>query len=345
MPPAGSHTKISDGVNDNKRLNRAMPYPRRLIFLTYAGAELLDLAGPSAVFAMANRVSGETHYTLVVASPDGGSIVHSCGLALSSIPISELDFGPYDTSLVIGADTLPLRAAMANEKLINGLVAASDRCERIGSVCSGVFLLAAAGLLSARSVATHWSAVSQLGRSFPDVRCDADALYVADGKFWTSAGVTTGIDMALAMLERDHGAELKSAVARQLVVYSHRPGHQSQFSELLAAQAKEDERFAGLTAWLNASVAIPVSVEQMASHVGMSPRSFHRHFVESFGKTPAKFHEAIRLDAARNYLEACMAISEVASKVGFQSESSFRAAFKAHFGITPKLYQETWKAH
>ena len=180
--------------------------------------------------------------------------------------------------------------------------------------------------------------------AFTCQRRPADALYVNEGKLWTSAGVTTGIDMALAMLERDLGSALKSAVARQLIIYAHRPGHQTQFSDLLAAQAKEDERFAGLTAWLRESVAREVPVEAMAASVGMSPRTFHRRFVESFGQTPAKFFEFLRLDSARAFLEAREPVGSVARRVGFRSESAFRAAFKAQFGVTPQLYREMWRS-
>jgi len=320
-----------------------MTEPRRVIFLTYSGAELLDLTGPSAVFSTANRVSGKLLYRILVASPGMSRVAHSCGIELVTVPFGEVALEARDTVLVIGADSRPLAAAMANTELKDCLKTASAQAERFGSVCTGVFVLAAGGLLAGKTVATHWAATSQLRQLFPDVACDGDALYVNDGKLWTSAGVTTGIDMALALLERDHGPALKAEVARQLVVYSHRPGHQSQFSDLLAAQVKEDERFVGLISWLSSSIENPISVESMADHVGMSPRTFHRRFVESFKQTPAKFFEILRLDAARNLLEARQPISEVARKVGFQSESAFRSAFKTHFGVSPHLYRETWR--
>lgn len=321
-----------------------MDRTRRIVLLTYEGAELLDLSGPASVFAMANRLANRALYEVVIASPDAPLVGHSCGVALQAVSASELTFSGQDTVLVIGADRLPLLRAMANARLLGCLKQAGDAAERIGSICSGAFLLAAAELVDGKSVATHWSACTELGSRFPAVNCNADALYVRDGKVWTSAGVTTGIDMALALLEHDHDPGLKAAVARQLVVYLHRPGHQSQFSDLLTAQGKEDERFAGLTAWLNQSIASGVSVEQMAQHVGMSPRSFHRHFVRRFGQTPAKFHETIRLDAARRLLEARSPVGIVANSVGFRSEAAFRTAFKAQFGVTPQLYRETWSA-
>jgi transcriptional regulator GlxA family with amidase domain len=316
---------------------------RRIIFLTYSGAELLDLIGPSAVFSTANRISGKALYRIVVTSADGGEVVHSCGISIAALPVDEIYPGAADTVLVVGADSRPLVAAMASTALKKCLKTAVIRAERLGSICSGAFVLAAAGLLNGKTVATHWSATMQLSRLYPETNCNGDALYVNQGKLWTSAGVTTGIDMALAILQSDHGAGLKAAVARQLVVYSHRPGHQSQFSDLLAAQVKEDEQFAGLTTWLQQSTSTIISVERMADHVGMSPRTFHRRFVNSFGQTPAKFYEALRLNNAREFLEAGMSIANVACQVGFQSESAFRAAFKSHFGVTPRLYRETWR--
>jgi transcriptional regulator GlxA family with amidase domain len=331
------------GINDNIRLNHAIMIPRRIIFLTYPGAELLDLSGPASVFSTANRLLGQRAYETVVASAGGGEVAHSCGIELATVSLTDLGFCTTDTVLVIGADTGPLTAAMRCEVLRQTLQAASSTAERYGSICTGVFVLAATKMLSGKSVSTHWSATAQLTSLFPDIRCNVDALYSTDGNLWTSAGVTTGIDMALAMLEQDQGAPLKASVARQLVVYSHRPGHQSQFSDLLAAQAKEDEQFAGLITWLRSSTASPMSVEDMADHVGMSPRTFNRRFKACFGQSPGKFFETVRLDAARNLLEADMAVADVALQTGFRSESAFRTAFKASLGITPRLYRETWK--
>jgi transcriptional regulator GlxA family with amidase domain len=321
-----------------------MAKTHRIVFLTYNGAELLDLTGPSAVFATANRVSGKPLYEIVVASPEAASTSHSCGITLSTLGLDELRISGSDTVLIVGADAKPLVTAMANVDLKSVLNTAANDAGRFGSICSGVFILAAAGLLSQKTVATHWSATERLTSRFPAINCNADAMYVNDGNLWTSAGVTTGIDMALAILECDHGAAVKMAVARQLVVYSHRPGHQSQFSDLLAAQSKEDGRFSGLITWLRESTGAIISVENMADHVGMSPRTFYRQFMQSFGQSPAKFFEGLRLDAARSFLEANQSVATVATKVGFLSESAFRAAFKARYGLTPQLYRETWRA-
>ncbi len=319
-----------------------MKHHLRVVLITYRGAELLDVAGPSAVFAAANRFAGKTLYEIIVASPDGGPVAHNSGIELVTVPASSIAIGPHDIILVAGADAKPLSAAMREPELSAILRSAARDAGRFGSICTGAFILGSAGLLTGKRVATHWAAVSEFVRLFKDVRCDPDALYVIEDRLWTSAGVTAGIDMALAMVERDHGAAVKAAVARQLVVNSHRPGHQSQFSDLLVAQSKEDERFAGIVNWLQASTSVPISVEQMADHVSMAPRSFHRHFVKSFGQTPAKFFEKLRLNAARKLLEANVPIADAARQAGFRSDSAFRAAFKTQFGITPRRYRESW---
>jgi transcriptional regulator GlxA family with amidase domain len=321
-----------------------MTYSDRIVLITYPGAELMDVTGPSAVFSMANRVAGRDLYAVVVASPDGASVAHSCGIQLLTVALESIEIVEQDTVLVVGAGAADLAAAVKDLRLQRFLQSAAQNAGRHGSICTGVFLLGAADLLSGKTIATHWAAVSEFSGRFEDARCEANALYVVDGRLWTSAGVTTGIDMSLAMVERDHGAALKAAVARQLVVYSHRPGHQSQFSDLLAAQCKEDERFAGLVNWLQASTGVPVSVEQMADRVCMSPRSFHRRFTQSFGQTPARFFEKLRLNAARDLLEAGVSVADAAREAGFRSEAAFRTAFKSQFGVTPQLYRESGRS-
>lgn len=312
---------------------------RRVVFLTYAGASLLDYAGPAAVFSTASRSSPTANYELIIASPGGWPVVHGCGTPVGTTDLNALRFGPDDTVIVIGAYEKALAAAMRDGDLKAALLAASTRAERYGSVCSGAFVLAAAGLLDGRRAATHWAGQKRLASDYPKVQVDADALYVVDQQLWTSAGVTTGIDMALAMVELDYGRELKSMVAKQLVVYAHRPGHQSQFSDLLLAQVQADERFRPLIQWLMNRLDGAVKVAEMADFMAMSERSFFRQFVAAFGETPAKLHERLRLNAAKQLLEAGAAIKRVVGQVGFRSEAAFRSAFKARFGVTPGLHQ------
>ncbi len=321
-----------------------MKQSRRLVFITYPGAFLLDFAGPSAVFTTASRLSAEPLYEVTVAAPGGGQIVHGCGTSVVTVDLSTVQIGPRDTVIVIGARAKALGVVMRDRAVLEAVVASSETAERCGSVCSGAFVLAAAGVLNGRCAATHWEGQEQLAAHFPQISVDADALYVIDGRLWTSAGVTTGIDMALAMLECDHGRELKSRVARQLVVYSHRPGHQSQFSDLLVAQVEADERFGGLIEWLsqrllNQSLNGSVRVADMAAFMAMSERSFYRQFVAMFAQTPGKLYERLRLSVAKDLIEAGASTKQTASKIGFRSETAFRSAFRTRFGVPPGLHR------
>jgi transcriptional regulator GlxA family with amidase domain len=313
---------------------------RRILFIVYPGIELLDVAGPAAVFSAANEISGQRLYSHKVLSPIAGQIASHSGLMFAAQAIKGFRFKDSDTLLVVGAYESSLVPAMGDGTIRNTLVSAAKRVERYGSICTGAFVLAKAGLLNDRHVATHWAGIEQLARVTTDAVVDAQALYVNDGRLWTSAGVASGIDMALAMLEKDHGAGLKSKVAKQLVVYAHRPGYQSQFSELLTAQAKADERYARLIDWLSGRLDRVTPVSEMAAFVAMSERSFYRHFTQVFGQTPSKFLETLRLETAKNLLEAGLSVNLVSARVGFRSESHFRTAFKAQFGMTPGLFAQ-----
>ncbi|MCU7917877.1 MAG: helix-turn-helix domain-containing protein [Candidatus Thiodiazotropha sp. (ex Epidulcina cf. delphinae)] len=313
---------------------------RRMIFIAYKGVELLDVAGPAAVFSAANAISGKTLYNTKIATPCGDGALTSSGLLLASENLETIKFTALDTVLVVGAYKQQLVEAMKNKVIPQALQAASKKVERYGSVCTGAFVLGVAGLLEGKHATTHWAGREQLAAIYKGTVVDTNALYVRDGKLWTSAGVAAGIDMALAIVETDHGTRLKSSIAKQLVVYSHRPGYQSQFSELLVAQIKADERYSALIDWLSTRLDKPTKVSEMANFLGMSERSFYRHFTETFNQTPSKFVERLKLDTSRNLIEAGQPINSVASSVGFRSESAFRSAFKAQFGITPTLYAQ-----
>lgn len=308
---------------------------RRIIFLVYDGFELLDLSGPAAVFSTAAELAGEDLYRVVVAGLRAGSAASGCGVAIATQAMGCLAVGRGDTVLVVGAYEAKLRAALRNPVLLSAIAAACAPAERFGSVCSGTFLLGAAGLLDRKRVATHWSACRRLAAVHARTAVEADALYVNDGRLWTSAGVTTGIDMALAMLERDHGHELTASVARQLVVYAHRPGHQSQFSAVLDAQGAAAGSFSSLIAWLERHIGDAVGVPDMAREAGMSERTFHRKFTQALGITPSRFLDGLRLGHARAHLESGLPVKAAAARVGFASESAFRSAFRAQFGVTP----------
>jgi transcriptional regulator GlxA family with amidase domain len=272
---------------------------------------------------------------VVVASPQGGNVSSSCGLSVATTRCRDLAIDKPDTVLVVGAYERSLAEAMRNGVLARTLQGAAEHAQRYGSVCSGTFLLAAAGVLAGRRVATHWAGCTRLAGTFKEAVVEADALYVVDGRLWTSAGVTTGIDMALAMLASDHGPRLMGQVAKQLIVYAHRPGHQSQFSALLSAQSAADGSFADLVLWLESRIQAPIKVSDMARRAGMSERTFHRKFTAATGMTPSKYRDGLRLERAKRYLESRDRVKKVAARIGFKSESAFRTAFRQQFGITP----------
>jgi transcriptional regulator GlxA family with amidase domain len=311
---------------------------RRILFLTYPEAELLDLVGPLSVFNTASRMSDEASYECTIASETGGLIAHSCGTQLDTRALSSIRFTATDTVLVIGAVTRPTKEAIKVGALTHALKLAAQRVHRYGSICTGSFLLGAAGLLEGKKVATHWSACTRLKEAFPNTETDGESLYVQDGKLWSSAGVTAGIDMALAMVKQDLGKAVTSQVAKMMVVYSHRPGNQSQFSDVLIAQDKIDAHFSGLVDWIRQRLDHPPSIDEMADYVNMSPRSFSRKFKNNFDIPPGKFLEHLRLDQSRELIESGEAIKQAAAKVGFSSEAAFRSAFKGVYGVTPGHY-------
>jgi transcriptional regulator GlxA family with amidase domain len=312
-----------------------MPKAHRLALLAYEGCQLLDVTGPAAVFGAANEGLERPAYEVEIVSPDGGLVTSNCGVALMSRRIG----GRYDTLLVAGG-SLGLRAAMAREDVRRWLRKTTPQTRRFGSVCTGAFVLAAAGLLDGKRVATHWASCARLAEKFPAVTVDPDALYVVDGKVWTSAGVTTGIDMALALVEADLGAATANLIARHFVLYARRPGYQSQFSPLLQVQTDADAPFARLIEWMHAHLDEPLDVPALAARAGLSERSFYRKFVEATGKTPAHFVEGLRLDAARTLLAKGLPLKTIAGRVGLRSSARLGQAFERRFGMAPSLFRE-----
>ncbi|MEE2690623.1 MAG: helix-turn-helix domain-containing protein [Pseudomonadota bacterium] len=316
-----------------------MTRPRRILFIVYPGFEILDLAGPASVFANANLACGATRYEIRYLSARGGRVRSGGGLEMETAPISAERRTADDTLLVVGAGAEDLRAALLDAELISALSNMAKGAGRIGSICSGAFLLAETGALDGKSATTHWAAQTYLARRYPAARLNDDALYVVDGNCWTSAGVTAGIDMALAMLRRDCGDAVMREVARRLVVYAHRPGRQSQFSSLLDAQTAASGDFSSLIAWMDSNLGEPIDVAALARHAGMSERTFHRRFVKAVGATPARFLEDLRLHRAKFLLEAGNSVKQSAYAVGFASESGFRTAFEKKFGVSPSLHR------
>ncbi len=311
----------------------------RIALLAYEGCQLLDVTGPAAVFGAANEASGRPVYDLRIVSPDGGVVVSNSGVALHSRRIG----GQPDTLLVAGGSR-GLKTVTARADVRRWLAKAAPGAKRYGSVCTGAFVLAAAGLLDGRRVATHWASCDRLARNFPALEVDADSLYVVDGKVWTSAGVTTGIDMALALVEADLGAAVANLIARHFVLYARRPGYQSQFSPLLQAQTAAEAPFVGLIDWMQAHLDRPLDVPALAQRAGLSERSFYRKFTEATGKTPAHFVESLRLEAARTLLAQGLPLKAIAGRVGLSSPARLGQAFERRFGMPPSLFREMHRA-
>jgi transcriptional regulator GlxA family with amidase domain len=313
--------------------------PRQVALLTFDDVQVLDVTGPAAVFGAANDAAGHTFYRVHILSPRGGAVTSNCGLAVMTAPLASVRPGAMDTVLVAGGSKRGLQALAQDAQAAAWLRRACARARRYGSVCTGAFVLAACGLLDGRRVATHWEATDILGRNYPEVEVDANALYVEDGRVWTSAGVTTGIDMCLALVARDLGDAVANAIARRLVLYARRPGYQSQFSTVLAAQEKADSPFAALVDWIRAHLDAPLDVASLAERAGMSPRTFHRRFTDALGETPARFVETLRLDHARTLLQTSMALKTVAAQAGYATPTQLSKAFTRRFGISPGLFR------
>jgi transcriptional regulator GlxA family with amidase domain len=315
----------------------------RVAFVIYPGFELLDMSGPAAVFDGANHVLAQSgkapFYAVDIVSTEGGLVTSNSGVAVNSLHHRGRASMTVDTLLVVGAHHPQLLRAAADPKLRAWLPQLATKAPRCGSVCSGAFLLADFGMLDGRCVATHWEVREPLARAFPSVKVNSDALFVVDGPIWTSAGVTTGIDMALAMVAQDLDAAIAGQIAKGLVLYARRPGYQSQFSPLLKAQVKADSPFADLIEWIHANLAASLDVPTLAARAGLTERTFHRKFVAATGETPARFVEIARLDAARLLLARGSSLKSVAAQVGLFPTARFSDAFERRFGISPRLFR------
>lgn len=311
----------------------AKPGTREIGILIFEDFQLLDAAGPVSVFEMPMRGMNPPPYRLTVYSLRGGPVRSSSGAVMLSEP---LPAGlTLDTLIVSGGEGT--RRAMDDTALIEAIRDISERTRRTTSVCSGSFLLAAAGLLDGRKATTHWRRCEALARYFPDVHVDADRIFVRDGKFWTSAGITAGIDLALALVEDDLGEEVARRAARELVVHQRRQGGQSQFSVMQDVKLASG-RFDDLIDWVQANLSEDLRVEQMAEQVGMSSRNFARVFRSETGTTPARFVEKLRLEAARQRVEnSGMSLQQIARETGFGEAERMRVAFLRAYGQPPMV--------
>lgn len=318
---------------------------RRVVFVIYPGVTLLDVTGPVQAFSSANNTevaNGQYIYEVVIASPEGGPVVTDCLVDLGSVSLDQAAAHPIDTLVVAGGSGV--FDALEQLGLVDWIKTQSSDCRRVASTCMGSFLTAAAGLLDGQSVTTHWRQVEELQRRFPKIDVKRDPLFVRNGDMWSSAGVTAGIDLALAMIEEDMGHEAAMQVAQALVVFFKRPGGQSQFSDILNIQAAETEGlFADLHAWIAGHLQSELSVPKLAERLAMSPRSFSRKYKEKIGITPAKTVEMMRVDAAKHALaRSALPLAKIAFNTGFLDEQRLRRAFQRHVGISPIAYRETF---
>jgi transcriptional regulator GlxA family with amidase domain len=320
---------------------RSSPKAIRLIeVLAYPAVQLLDVTGPIQVFASANDFvvagGGAPPYLIKVVAPGGEGATASAGLTLAAGPLTE-DGEALDTLLVAGGKGA--ETAAEHPELIEWLRRRAGQARRIASVCTGAVLLAAAGLLDGRRAVTHWEYCARLAQRFPAVRVEPDPIFVRDGSVWTSAGVTAGIDLTLALVEEDLGRSVALAVARYLVVFLKRPGGQAQFSTALALQAAED-KFGALHDWINGHLGEDLSLSVLADQAGMSERSFSRHYAEATGQTPARAIERLRVEAARRLLsESRTPVKRIVQRCGFGSEETMRRSFLRLLTVTPQDYR------
>lgn len=316
--------------------------PRRIGILIYEGVNALDVAGPLEAFTSAPAdADGQPAYERVVmAAGPSLDVTTESGLGLHAAVLAG-EAAACDTLIVPGG--CGVREPETQARIVEALRRHAPAARRIASVCTGAFALAAAGLLDGRRATTHWRFASLLAEQFPTVRVDDGPIHLRDGHIYTSAGVTAGVDLSLALIEEDLGPAAALAVARELVVYLRRPGGQAQFSEPLNFQARAGARFSELAAWIATSLSEDLSVEALAARAGMAPRTFARQFREVFGTTPASYVEALRVQAAQDRLSVTSApAKQVGASVGFASPEVFGRAFLRRLGVTPAAYRASF---
>ena len=314
---------------------------RRVVeVLAFPAVQLLDVTGPVQVFASANDFAAEAGtmppYEVHIVTQGGQSVTASAGVALATRPLPAPG-SALDTLVIAGGPGVA--AAASDSALVDWVRQRTEDARRVASVCTGAFLLAASGALDGKRAATHWSVCAEFARRFPTVRVESDPIFVRDGTVWTSAGVTAGIDLALALVEEDLGRAAALAVARYLVVFLKRPGGQAQYSAVLSLQAADD-RFGALHEWINQHLAGDISLPVLARQAGMSERSFSRRYAEATGMTPGRAVEQLRLEAARRLLlETRLPVKRIAQRCGFGSEETMRRSFNRLLAVAPQDYR------
>ncbi|MFD7164434.1 GlxA family transcriptional regulator [Streptomyces violascens] len=313
---------------------------RSVLVVLFDDVQSLDVTGPAEVFAGVGRVVGDpAAYRLRFASLDGAPVTAHSGLRLMA-DSALADAAPADILLVPGGDG----TRSADPRLINWLRAHGPRAPRLVSVCSGSMLLAEAGLLDGRRATTHWAYCAEMARRYPAVRVEPDPIFVRDGNIATSAGVTAGIDLALALVEEDHGRAAALGLARNMVVFLRRPGNQAQFSAQLAAQTAQREPLRELQQWITEHPDGDLSVEALARRASLSPRHFARAFHAETGTTPGRYVERVRLEHARRLLEETPSgVREVSRAAGYGTPEAMRRAFVKKLGTAPAEYRRRFR--
>ncbi len=318
--------------------------PRRIGILGYDQVTALDIVGPAEAFASAviedGRGRSKRCYQIAIIGLTKRRFVADSGIVFE--PTASFDSPvKFDTLIIPGGQGL--RDPLTNRQVVTWLMAKAKQTRRVASVCTGLYGLAATGLMNGRRVTTHWRFTNDVVRRFPKVKMEPNALFVKDGKFYSSAGVTAGIDLTLALIEEDFGPKVALNVARELVVYLKRSGGQEQFSEPLQFQTHSDDRLAEVVAWMANNPNQKMSIDSLARRASLSPRHFYRRFKEQFGSSPATFIETLRLNEARRRLTLAEAsVKTVAQSVGFNGADSFRRAFTRRFRITPGTFRRNF---
>jgi transcriptional regulator GlxA family with amidase domain len=311
--------------------------------LAFPGVNLLDVAGPAQVFTSATELHAaangqcEPAYHVRLASVDGGLTSTTSGLEIHSEPVSSLEATPMDTLLIAGGHGS--ETAGADDEVVGWLRAVRPRVRRMGSICTGAFVLAAAGFADGKRLATHWAYCDRLQELHPGINVERDAIFIQDDGLWSSAGISSGVDLALAMVEQDFGRELALMVARRLVVFLQRSGGQSQFSMPLEAQLAEGP-LAAVAGWVADNPAADYRIEKLAQRTNISPRTLHRLFRGTFGRTPAQWITSMRVECARRMLEQSeKTLQEVSAASGLGTADAMRRIFLRRLGVTPSDYR------
>jgi len=315
----------------------------RVAILALPHSVLSDLAGPYEAFVSARRIAAENpclpNYEVDMLTVRGKDVTTLSGLTVAGgLPFNEYE--GYPDTLIVTGEPDSLASGPVRSELMDWIWAGQSAMRRICSVCTGVFCLAAAGLLDGRRATTHWRYADQLARRFPKVHVNPEPVFLRDGKYYTSAGCTAGLDLALTLIEEDMGPSMATEIAREMVMFLRRPGGQAQISPVLKLQMSDSDRFRELQTWIFEHLHLPLTVEDLASQVHMSPRNFARAFVAQVGVTPARFVETIRLDAARRRLEETdRSLEQIAAECGFGCEETMRRSFARNLRTSPSAYR------